>query len=366
MAENPYKTLAEVLDTLPEGYPATPDGAELRILEHLFSPEEALLTSKLNLALENVRQIQGRIGGDFKTLKNQLKQMARKGLIRLGKADAGGLGFGLMPFVVGIYELQTGNMDATLARLFEDYYQQAFAQMTTVEPKFHRVIPVGETVRNDMSIEPFESAATIIENAKAWGITECICRQQQALVGDPCDHPLDVCMTFNQRPGAFDNNPVIKALTKEEAYETLQRAADAGLVHSVSNNMESDSFISHYICNCCTCSCGILRGIAEAKIPNVIARSSFVCEVEPDSCTGCEICIEYCQFDALTLLQEDLIIQVINNSCVGCGVCVPKCPDEALFMVRRPEEEIMIPPATHDDWLKERADTRDIDIAEFL
>lgn len=366
MADNPYKILAIKLDSLPEGFPETQNGVELRILEYLFTPEEALLASKLRIKLENVRQIEARIGGDFKTLKNQLKEMARKGLIRIGMAETGGLGFGLLPFVVGIYEMQTDNMDSTLANLFEDYYQQAFVKMTAVEPKFHRVIPVGETIRNDMAIEPFETAATIIENAKAWGVTDCICRQQKALIGDPCDHPLDVCMTFSQRPGAFDGSSVVKALTKEEAYVTLKRAADAGLVHSVSNNLEADSFISHYICNCCTCSCGILRGIAETKMSNVIARSAFVNQVDPELCAGCEICVEYCQFDALSLTPADLFIQIDNNRCVGCGVCVPKCPEEALSLVRRPEDEIQAIPKSHQDWMELRAAARGLDLRDTL
>jgi ferredoxin len=366
MTVNPYKSLAKRLDSLPEGFPPTPNGAELRLLEYLFTQEEAALASVLRLTLENPRDIEARTGQEFKSLKGMLKTMARKGLIRIGKTDSGGLGYGLMPFVVGIYELQTNNMDEVLATLFEDYYQQAFAKMTSVEPKFHRVIPVGETVRNDMSIEPFETATTIIENANAWGVTDCICRQQKALIGDPCDHPQDVCMTFSQRPGAYDGSNAVKAITKEEAYATLQRAADAGLVHSVSNNMEADSFISHYICNCCTCSCGILRGIAETGISNVIARSAFALEVKPDLCGGCEICVDYCQFDALSMTIENLSIQINKTRCVGCGVCVPQCPDEALSLVRRPEDEILVIPTTHEDWLQERAEIRGIDIEEVL
>ena len=110
--------------------------------------------------------------------------------------------------------------------------------MTAVAPTFHRVIPVEQTVRNDMAVEPFESAAAIIDHANAWGVTDCICRVQKKLIGDPCDHPVDVCMIFNQRPGAFDGNPVITALTREDAHATLKRAADAGLVHSVSNSQD--------------------------------------------------------------------------------------------------------------------------------
>lgn len=362
MTKNPYKNLSERLDTLPNGYPATPDGAELRILEYLFTPEEANLGSKLRMTLETPDEISARIGGDPKSLKQQLKDMARKGLIRAGKAQTGGLGYGLLPFVVGIYEYQAGKIDAAFANLFENYYRQSFTKMTLVEPKFHRVIPVMKTVRNDMSVEPFESAASILEGAKAWGALDCICRVQKSLIGDPCDHPVDVCMTFSQRPGAYDANPVIKALTKEEAYSTLKRAADAGLVHSVSNSQDGNS----YICNCCTCSCGILRGIAETGMANVIARSAFVNTVDPDLCVGCEICVDYCQFDALSLRPEDLYIQISTAKCVGCGVCVPQCPDSALALVRRPEEEILPVLPTHEDWLQERAKARGVDIQQVL
>jgi len=358
---NAYKHLAVKLDSLPEGFPSTPDGAELKILEHLFTSDEAELASQLHLKLEHPKEIAARIGANPKELKKMLKIMVRKGLIRLGKSETIGLGYGLLPFVVGIYELQTGNMDKTFAQLFEDYYQQAFVNMTSIEPKFHRVVPVGETIRNDMSIEPFESASTLVENAKAWGVTNCICRQQKKLIGDPCDHPEDVCMTFSQRPGAFEGNPVITAMTKEEAHSKLKYAAEAGLVHSVSNNLDGDSFISHYICNCCTCSCGILRGIAETGIANVIARSSFVLEVDPDLCGGCEICIEYCQFDALSMHMENVLISINDTKCVGCGVCVPQCPDEALILIRREENEILSIPSTHEEWLEQRSTARGID-----
>ena len=361
---DPYKKLALTLDSLPEGFPSTPDGAEIKILKHLFSPDEAEIASQLRLRLEHPKEIAARIGANHIELKKQLKIMVRKGLIRLGKSETIGLGYGLLPFVVGIYELQTGKMDETFARLFEDYYQQAFANMTSVEPKFHRVVPVGETIRNDMSIEPFESASTLIENAKAWGVTNCICRQQKKFIGEPCDHPEDVCMTFSQRPGAFDGNPVISAMTKDEAYDKLKYAADSGLVHSVSNNLDGDSFISHYICNCCTCSCGILRGIAETGVANVIARSPFVLEVDPDLCGGCEICIDYCQFDALSMHPEDFTLQISQIKCVGCGVCVPQCPDDALIMVRRPDEEILEIPTSHEEWLEQRAMARGINFNE--
>jgi Pyruvate/2-oxoacid:ferredoxin oxidoreductase delta subunit len=357
MTDDVYRRLAQRLDTLPNGFPPAEDGAELRILEYLFTPEEAELASNLRLTLETPKEIATRLGRDPRAVRTMLKVMTRKGLIKADRAEKG-LGYGLMPFVVGIYEYQIGHIDAEFAQLFEDYYHEAFSQMMKVAPKFHRVIPVEETVRNDMEVRPFESATSIVESAQAWGVVDCICRVQKALIGDPCGHPIDVCMVLHERPGVFDNSSVVQALTKDEALATLKRAADAGLVHSVSNSQDGHT----YICNCCTCSCGILRGMADLGIANVIARSAFVNTVDPELCVACENCIEYCQFDALALDEDGFCIEINDTRCVGCGVCVPACPEEALTLVRRPEDEVLPVPPTHDDWLKERADARGIDL----
>jgi electron transport complex protein RnfB len=359
MSDDPYKRLAERLDQLPNGFPPTEGGMELRLLQKLFTPEEADLAAQLRLIRETPEQIAARIGGDVEELRARLKSMAKQGLIEAGKAE-GGLGFGLMPFVVGIYEMQSGTIDAELARLFEDYYQEVFHQTLATQPPFHRVVPVGETIRTDMEIAPYESVAGILDQSSAWGVTECICRKQKALIGEPCEHPLEMCMVFSKRPDAFEGSSTIRALTREEALATLRKAAEAGLVHTVSNNQEG----VWYICNCCTCSCGILRGVAELGMVNVVARSSFVNQVDEEACQGCELCVDACQFDALTM--EDAIAHVDETRCVGCGVCVLTCPEEALYLVHRPAEEIKAPPIMLNDWMVARAKARGQDITKIL
>ena len=105
--------------------------------------------------------------------------------------------------------------------------------------------------------------------------------------------------------------------------------------------------------------------MAEMGIANVVARSAFVMTVDADLCSGCELCVEYCQFDALAL-DEDMVMQVNATSCVGCGVCVSQCFDEAMSLVRRPEEEIMPIPVSEKEWMMERAIARGIDIRDVL
>jgi Na+-translocating ferredoxin:NAD+ oxidoreductase subunit B len=346
-----YKQLAERLNSLPNGFPATDDGRELKLLAKIFTPEEAELAAQLSPALESVEEIAARTGRNGADLRKQLKHMSRGGLIEAGRKD-GTLAFKLMPFVVGIYEMQNSRMDAELAQLFEDYFKSTYGEVLAVQPQFHRVIPVNETVRNTMEVRPFESAAEIVNAMQSWGVWDCICRKQKALIGQACEHPIDVCMVLDPRPNAFEGSPLFHALTRDEAMETLHRAAEAGLVHSVSNDQQG----VYYICNCCTCSCGILRGMAELGIANVVAGSAFVNQVDEALCSGCEDCISSCQFNALEM--DGLLAKVNAVRCVGCGVCVLACSTGALGLVRRPDEEVLRVPVDHGEWNSQRAAAR--------
>lgn len=365
MNDNHFKQLAKRLDLLPNGFPPVQDGAEIRLLEKLFTPHEAELAVSLRLTPETPENIANRFScsdnsfWDTETIKRMLKEMARKGLINAEKSQKG-LVFGLLPFVVGIYELQLGRMDAELARLFEDYYNQAFSETLKIQPAFHRVVPVGENIRNDMEVLPYENVSDILKNAKSWGVIDCICRVQKKLIGEPCSHPVEVCMILGSIPGSFDTNNHIKAISLQEAIDTLHLAAEAGLVHSVSNTQEG----TWYICNCCTCSCGILRGMSDFGIANVIAKSPFLCHVDQDICIGCENCVEYCQFGALELVHGT--IQVSQVSCVGCGICVSHCEEAAMNLVRRPENDILEIPKTEKTWQIERAEARRINLDQIL
>jgi electron transport complex protein RnfB len=365
MDTSPYRLLAERLDALPNGFPSTPDGAELRLLAKLFTSEEAALAANLRLTLETPRQLAARLAQaglapiDPGTARRLLKSMARKGLINAGKTRSG-LGYGLMPFVVGFYEEQNGRMDAELAQLFEAYFIQAFPQLLGPRPALHRVVPVDEAIRVDLEFRPLESAGDLVRQAQAWGVLACICRTQKALIGQACRHPLDNCMVLSHTPGIFDNHPLIKALTLDQALETLHQAAQAGLVHSVSNVRQEVT----YICNCCTCSCGILRGAAQLGAANVVARSAYLSQVDPDRCQACGSCLSACPFEALSLPGWTAVVDRLR--CVGCGLCTQACPEQALSLALRPAEEVLPVPQDTAAWQAERARWRGIDLTIVL
>ena len=243
-------------------------------------------------------------------------------------------------------------MDADLAHRVEDYFHSGFREMLSIEPQFHRVIPAHETVHTSVEVQPFESAAQLVYSMQSWGVQDCVCRTQTALIGKACAHPVDVCLGMDSHPGTFDGLTGWRGLSRDEAMATLRRAAEAGLVHTVTNSAEGVV----YICNCCKCGCGLLRSMADLGIANVVARSPFVNRVDDELCTGCEDCIAACQFDALSMDGE--LARVDRDRCVGCGVCVLRCAADALILVRRPAEEVKPVPPTPADWVRQRLAAR--------
>ena len=361
MTEDVYRELARRLDAIPNGFPATESGVELRLLAKIFTPEEASLAAVMRLTSEPAADIATRTGVDPDTAYLMLKGMARKGLIRAKKGE-GLLIFGLMPFVVGIYEEQLPRMDAELAALFEQYYQETGGGGGIIHdaPPGHRVIPVEEAIPFAPEIFPYERASELLERAKSWGVRDCICRVQQRLVGKGCDHPLENCLLFAPAEGAFDHSEVTRAITKEEALRILRETEEAGLVHSTGNYRDRPN----YICNCCTCACAFLRAVAEFGIPTAIARSDFRTLVDADECIGCGDCVERCQFQALSVPEEVCLVDYAR--CVGCGLCASVCPTDALHLERRPEGEVPLPPADIKEWMSQRAQERGISILDVL
>jgi electron transport complex protein RnfB len=351
MSEDVYRRLARTLDAIPNGFPPTESGAELRLLAKIFTPEEAALVTVMRLSREPADKIAARAGVDPGEAYHTLKAMARKGQIRAGRKDRQ-LAFGLLPFAVGIYEEQLTRMDEELARLFEEYFQEARGAITRQSPPIHRVLPVEEAIPAGIEILPYERASQLLENAQAWGVQDCICRVQQKLIGRGCDRPVENCLVFAPVEGAFDHREGTRAITKEEALQILREAEDAGLVHSPGNYRDGHN----YICNCCVCCCGVLRSVAEFGVPTAIASSSFVAVVDQDLCAGCGDCLARCQFAALAVPDGVCLVDPLR--CVGCGLCAAVCPSEALHLEHRPESQISRPPADLREWMAQRAQAR--------
>jgi ferredoxin len=358
MSDDVYHRLAQRLDGMPNGYPATESGAELRLLAKIFEPEQAALAAVMRINHESADDIAARAEVDARAAQRTLRTMVRQGLIRVRRGD-GELKFALMPFVVGVFEEQLPRLDVELAELFEAWLQESRGSTIYGPTPMQRVIPVQEAVPVDVEIFPFESAVSMLEGAKAWAVRNCICRVQKRLIGQGCDHPIENCLVFAPVEGVFDHSEVNRAISKEQALRLLRDTEEVGLVHTTGNYRDEHS----YICNCCTCCCGILRGVAEFGVLSAVGHSDFQAVSDVEVCAGCGDCAERCQFGALSLPDGFCVVDVLR--CVGCGQCIGVCPSDALQLVRRPEDERLSLPANYDEWMAQRAEKRRISLADI-
>ena len=361
MTEDVYVQLAELLNRIPNGFAPVEDGTHLRILEWIFTPEEAELATKLRLWGETVNELATRLEMSAGELGPFLETMVQKGQIRALNTSTGRR-FCLMPYAVGIYEEQLDRMDAELAQLFEDYFQKARgAGSFDTEPAIFQVVPVNHAISTELEIHAYQNAEAMINNSKSWGVRECICKKQQELIGNECKYPTTVCINLDPRKeNAFENDELTKPISKDEAIQILRDAEESGLVHCTMNIQEGHS----YICNCCTCCCGVLRGLTLLDQPHAFVKSDYRLEVDADLCVACESCVERCQFDALSVPDDVCVVDL--NRCVGCGVCTLVCPEGALSLVSKESGEKAERPKRFMDWMTQKAMARGVDPSDLM
>ncbi len=360
MSEQVYRKLAEVLDTLPNGFPATPEGTEIKLLRRIFSPEEAELFGELKLHFETPEQVAERTGRPLEEVAGMLETMKEKG--QVFGIDLGGIKvYRMMPWVFGIYEFQLPRMDRELAELSEEYGATFGEQFFSNSPQLMQVIPIESEIRPEHEALAYERVSNIIESSQSFMSFDCICKKEKGLMGEPCGKPVQVCTAYAPIPGIFDDHPYGKTMTKQEAYELLNKAEEAGLVH-LTWNVKSGHY---FICNCCGCCCGVLRGITDLGIEAAkVINSAYYAEIDPEACSVCGVCAdERCQVNAIE--EGDDAYRVVAEKCIGCGLCITTCPSDAISLVRKPEDLIIEPPQDEMDWYDRRAELRGVDISKY-
>jgi electron transport complex protein RnfB len=72
MSTEVYERLAAALDRLPNGFPRTPAGTEIAILQRIAPEEEAALAAELSGTMETAEAIAARTGRDTREVKRLL------------------------------------------------------------------------------------------------------------------------------------------------------------------------------------------------------------------------------------------------------------------------------------------------------
>ncbi|MBI5117996.1 4Fe-4S binding protein [Candidatus Poribacteria bacterium] len=351
MSKDVYQKLAEHLDAMPQGFPKTASGVEIKILKKVFDEAEADVAAQMKLVPEGPEQVAERLGRNPKEMAEFLEKMASKGQI-MGMGPREGRMYAAFPFLVGIHEFQLARMDKEYVELFEHYLEEALAeQLGKTLPAQVRVYPVEQAIPNELTILPFEKVSNMIEKAQSWAVSDCICRKEMKMIGKGCNKTMNNCIAFSDDPSGFDiEYRGARKATKQEALDLLKKAEEEGLVHNSWNIQDNHVFV----CNCCTCCCAILRSVKMAKSPHFLAKSNYFAKIESDTCVACGVCAdERCPMGAIEARGE--YYEVNPDRCIGCGVCVVTCPSGALSLQRKSEDQIDIPPDNIVAWTMEKA-----------
>jgi len=238
-----YRELQKYLDRLPKGYPPTKSGVEIRILKHLFTPEEAQMALQLSMMPETLERIYKRVkrtGISKDELEKMLDDMFVKGLIlRETKGEVKKYSNAL--FAIGMYEFQVNRLTPDFAKDCEQYLDEAFGK------EFHRTkipqlrtIPIEKSISVEHAIGNYDSIRRIIEeNDGPFGVANCVCRQEKDLTGESCSHTdlRETCLSLRDAVEMYTSMGIGRAISKEEALDILDKAQEAGLVLQPMNSL---------------------------------------------------------------------------------------------------------------------------------
>lgn len=344
MTEQLYRKLADHLDQLPDGFPPSSTGADLRLLELLFSPAEAELAVYLTLDHEPAATIAARAGLTEVDAAQRLDEMATKGLIFSAQSDADELYYQAAPFVVGIYEFQVNNLNPAFLSALHDYGKTAVDRPEPEAIPQMRTIPVRESIDARLETLTYEQIGAIVAAHTRFAVAPCICRRRANLRGSGCGAPEESCLMFGDWADFYARTGRGRGIDRAEMLTLIARADAANLVLRPSNSQEVS-----FICCCCGCCCGSLHELQQHPRPADAVASAFVAVLDVEECQGCFTCLERCQMQAL--VEDGARVALKAERCIGCGLCVTTCPSGALRLDRKPESVLTRAPATiADTW----------------
>ena len=68
----------------------------------------------------------------------------------------------------------------------------------------------------------------------------------------------------------------------------------------------------------------------------VYENDKVAIKIIPELCKGCDVCINLCPANTLTLDKKRLIVTVDDvNTCIACNLCELRCPDFAIYIEKK-------------------------------
>jgi ferredoxin len=346
-----YADLVERLNRFPQGAP--PSALLYRILQILFNEKEASLVALLPIKTFSAKKAARIWKVPLAEAEKTLDSLAQRAIL-LDMVYGDRTLYVLPPPMAGFFEF-------SLMRLRGDIDQkllsELFYQYLNVEDDFVRALfGTGETQmgrvfvhepvlteENALHVLDYERASDVIKTATSRGVGLCYCRHKKSHLGQACEAPMDICMTFNTSAASLIRHGYARSVDVAECLDLLKQAWSMNLVQFGENVRNRVSFI----CNCCGCCCEAMIAARQFGFLQPVHTTNFLASIRSDDCTGCGTCVNVCPVSAVALVSAQdpqrpkrKSARLAENICMGCGVCVRNCPTGALRLSPRAQRTI--------------------------
>ncbi|MBW1983391.1 MAG: hypothetical protein JRI53_01620 [Deltaproteobacteria bacterium] len=219
---------------------------KMPMITSFITPEEAEFLTGFPMRSSTLEEIAAIKEMEPAELAPKIKALCKKGLVYEGRRGdsvryrlwSANEMFLRVPYWSGKGEEPTKSM----AHQANKYYMDGWYDQHKPFPHPElRAMPINQTVEAGTQVLPFEDVLKIVENYEYYSVSHCPCKERHKLDPDYVESPFptEVCLHFNELGRYCVENDLGREITKEETLEILKKAADAGLVHGISNMEEN-------------------------------------------------------------------------------------------------------------------------------
>lgn len=310
-----------------------------RILEFVMTPIQAEVADALP---GSFKEVATKVGLSLEEVKEEINELFKKGVV-IPKDFSTLEGARFCPDALRLHDATAGSrmVDEIYGEraqefwdLWEEFCQEEFYPIfakigNKMEVPPTRVVPAYEAIKKIEGISPYDDVREIVKAAPRISVVACSCRSQAGKK----DVIVETCLQFGRGADYGIARGSGREIDSSDAIAILKKAAEDGLIHRTTNWQSLGWLL---MCSCHKDSCLILTPLFQYNVPveKRVQKSRFQAFVDDATCTGCEVCVDRCQFEAIEMKKSDdrskLTAVVKSENCWGCGLCTIKCEPKAI------------------------------------